>query len=118
MEVVEENEKCDCFNWLQDMRVIHIGDQGTAKVIRKLRSQSHRRRPKGCAVSGKMKDYNGRVGFLSVCPVRRGEQNAYSGTRANGYETLQPGATWGERENNSGRASRFRRCSLVIYEES
>lgn len=50
VDVAEENEKCECFNWSQDMRVIHPGDQETAKVIRKLRSHSHGRRPKGCAV--------------------------------------------------------------------
>lgn len=66
VEVAEENEKCECFNWSQDMTVIHTGDHKTAKVIRKLRSQSHRRRLKGCAVSGKMKGWNGRVRFLSV----------------------------------------------------
>lgn len=26
VDVAEENEKCECFNWSQDMRVIHTGD--------------------------------------------------------------------------------------------
>lgn len=64
VDVAEENEKCECFNWSQDLRAIHIGDQETTKVIRKLRSQSHRTRPKECAVSVKMKGWNGRMGFL------------------------------------------------------
>lgn len=41
-----------------------------AKVIRKLRRPSHRRRLKRCAVPGKMKGQNGVGGFPSVCQVR------------------------------------------------
>lgn len=40
VDMAEENEKCECFNWSQDMRVIHTGDQEAAKVIRNLKSQS------------------------------------------------------------------------------
>lgn len=90
-----------------------------AKVIRKLRSPSHRTKLRRCAVSGKMKDQNA-VGCFSISvPSKVSEQKARSGTRANGYETLQPGANMVcERENNSGTVSRLRGCSCVMYEES
>lgn len=76
-----------------------------AKVIRKLRSPLHRTKLRRCAVSGKMKDQNG-VGCFSISvPSKVSEQKARSGTRANGYETLQPGATWCAREREQQRDS-------------
>lgn len=27
VDVAEENEKCECFNWSQNMKIMHISDQ-------------------------------------------------------------------------------------------